>query len=110
MKKTKILFAIWAIIVVIIIALLTALGFILDNRYEKYRTLEEKLETSAREYAMDNVLLNNDKIVIIHGIGTGIVKNSVHEALMKNRYVEKYQLDNFNTGCTIVWLKKNQGI
>ena len=58
MKKTKILFAIWAIIVVIIIALLTALGFILDNRYEKYRTLEEKLETSAREYAMDNVLLN----------------------------------------------------
>ena len=59
------------------------------------------------DFVMDNVLLNNDKIVIIHGIGTGIVKNSVHEALMKNRYVEKYQLDNFNTGCTIVWLKKN---
>ena len=59
------------------------------------------------DFVMDNVLLNNDKIVIIHGIGTGIVKNSVHEALMKNRYVEKYQLYNFNTGCTIVWLKKN---
>ena len=47
------------------------------------------------DFVMDNVLLNNDNIVIIHGIGTGIVKNSVHEALMKNRYVEKYQLDNF---------------
>lgn len=60
MKKTKILFVIWAIIVVIIIALLTALGFILDNRYEKYRTLEEKLETSAKKYAEDNVLLDED--------------------------------------------------
>lgn len=59
------------------------------------------------DFVMDNVLLNNEKIVIIHGIGTGIVKKSVHETLMKNRYVERYQLDNFNTGCTVVWLKKN---
>ena len=60
MKKTKILFAIWAVIVVIIIALLTVMGFILDNRYEKYQALEEKLETSAREYAEDNILLSEE--------------------------------------------------
>lgn len=59
------------------------------------------------DFVMENVLLNNGKIVVIHGIGTGIVKKSVHEALMKNKYVEKFQLDNFNVGCTVVWLKRN---
>ena len=57
MKKTKILFAIWAIIVLIIIGLLTALGFILKNRYEKYHDLEEKLIQVANEYAYDHLFL-----------------------------------------------------
>ena len=28
------------------------------------------------DFVMDNVLLNNDKIVIIHGIGSGVLKNT----------------------------------
>ena len=94
MKKTKILFAIWAIIVVIIIALLTALGFILDNRYEKYRTLEEKLETSAREYAMDNVLLNEED-------GEYIVTS---EELIEAGYLDNLEVDdNVCTGYVVVY-------
>ena len=57
MKKTKILFVIWAIIVLIIIGLLTTLGFILENRYEKYHDLEEKLIQVANEYAYDHLFL-----------------------------------------------------
>ena len=57
------------------------------------------------DFVMENVILKNEYIVIIHGIGTGIVKNSVHEALKVNKNVLEYKTDNFNSGCTVVKLK-----
>ena len=45
------------------------------------------------------------KVLIIHGIGEGKVKRSVHNTLSKNKYVSSYKLDFFNIGCTIVELK-----
>ena len=45
------------------------------------------------------------KIIIIHGKGSHIVKQSVHQELNKNQYVEDYKLDNFNDGITVVSLK-----
>lgn len=98
MKKTKILFAIWAIIVVIIIALLTVLGFMLDSRYKKYQTLEEKLETSARKYAQDNVLLCEDA-------GEYIVLSS---ELMKAGYLDNLEID--DNACTGYVVIKNDGV
>ena len=66
LKKTKILFAIWAVIVVIIIGLLTALGFVIKNKYEKYSVLEEKLIESAKDYAYDHVFFDpEDSYVIV---------------------------------------------
>ncbi len=64
MKKTKILFIIWAIIVLILICLLTALGFILENKYEKYRVLEDKLVNSAKEYAHSEILLDEGEVTV----------------------------------------------
>lgn len=93
MKKTKILFAIWAVIVVIIIALLTVMGFILDNRYEKYQALEEKLETSAREYAEDNILLSEED-------GEYIVTSL---ELIKAGYLDNLEIDdNVCTGYVVI--------
>ena len=98
MKKTKILFAIWAVIVVIIIALLTVMGFILDNRYEKYQALEEKLETSAREYAEDNILLSEED-------GEYIVTSL---ELIEAGYLDNLEVDdNVCTGYVIV---QNNGV
>ena len=57
------------------------------------------------DFVMENVILKNEMIVIIHGIGTGIVKNAVHEALRVNKNVLEYKTDNFNSGCTVVKLK-----
>lgn len=57
------------------------------------------------DFVEENIILRNEKIVIIHGIGSGIVKNSVHEALRVNKNVIEYKTDNFNSGCTIVKLK-----
>ena len=57
------------------------------------------------DFVSENLFLKNEMIVIIHGIGTGIVKKEVHEALRVNKNVIEYKIDNFNSGCTIVKLK-----
>ena len=57
------------------------------------------------DFVLENVFLKNEMIVIIHGIGTGIVKKEVHEALRVNKNVLEYKTDNFNSGCTVVKLK-----
>lgn len=56
------------------------------------------------EFINDNIKLKNKKIVIIHGIGSGILKNSVHEYLKKDHRVLEYNLG-INNGQTIVSLK-----
>jgi len=56
------------------------------------------------DFVIENVILKNEYIVIIHGIGTGIVKKEVHEALRVNKNVLEYKTDNFNSGCTVVKL------
>lgn len=58
------------------------------------------------EFISDNVKMRNYKIVIIHGIGTGILKKEVHEFLKHDKRVEKFYIDFFNIGCTIVEIKE----
>lgn len=57
------------------------------------------------DFIMENVLLKHKKIVIIHGIGRGIVKEAVVKSLKSNKNVIDYKIDIFNHGCTIVDLK-----
>ena len=57
------------------------------------------------EFINDNIKLRNKKIVIIHGIGQGIVKDEVFKTLRKNKHVESFKLNGMNIGCTIVNLK-----
>ena len=60
---------------------------------------------TVNDFVSENVILGNEMIIIIHGIGTGVVKREEHEALRVNKNVIDYKLDNFNSGCTIVKLK-----
>ena len=57
------------------------------------------------DFVLENIMLKNDMIVIVHGKGTGIVKQACHEALKYNKNVIEFKTDNFNDGCTIVKLK-----
>lgn len=59
------------------------------------------------EFINDAIRLKEEKIVIIHGIGTGILKKEVHNVLKHNKKIKKYYIDFFNVGCTIVELKEN---
>ena len=56
------------------------------------------------EFINDNIKLKNEKVLIIHGIGSGTLKNEVHKNLKINKKVKSYKLDNFNSGCTVVEL------
>ena len=58
------------------------------------------------EFINDNLKLKKEIIVIVHGRGTGVLKNAVHETLKNNKNVLEYKTYYNNLGCTIVKLKK----
>ena len=66
---------------------------------------KESARVITNDFINEAIYLGYKEIVIIHGIGTGIVKSSVHDTLSKNKNVESYKLDSFNNGCTKVILK-----
>ena len=58
------------------------------------------------EFLNDNINLKNRYLCIIHGIGKGILKNTVHEVLKKDKRIKRYYIDFMNPGCTIVEVKE----
>ena len=80
--------------------------------YSNLETLD--LHGIDREYAKilindfirDNYEIKNTNVVIIHGIGTGIIRKTTQEVLKRNKYVEEYKIDNFNPGMTVVRIIK----
>lgn len=65
---------------------------------------QESARVMTNDFVNEAISLGYNEIVIIHGIGAGIVKKSVHETLSKNKKVLSYKLDSFNIGCTVVKL------
>jgi DNA mismatch repair protein MutS2 len=67
--------------------------------YKKQDALE------ALESAINNALLRRcPRIEVVHGLGTGVIKNAVSEYLSKCKYIERYKVDDANPGITLVWL------
>ncbi len=58
------------------------------------------------EFIQDNYVMRNEFVVIVHGVGSGIIKKETLETLKRNKMVEEYQLFKGNIGCTIVKIKK----
>ena len=59
------------------------------------------------DFIRDNYQIKNEKVVIIHGIGSGIIRKITQETLKKNKLVKEYKINNFNVGETIVSIGKN---
>ena len=53
----------------------------------------------------DSYLAKLQTVRIVHGKGTGVLKESTHEYLKTDKRVLDYKLNNFNIGETIVILK-----
>ena len=58
-----------------------------------------------QEFINDNITLKNEYVLIIHGIGSDILRKSVHEYLKREKNVLGFKRDFFNPGCTIVKLR-----
>ncbi len=59
------------------------------------------------QFINDNILMNNDTVIIIHGKSTNVITNEVHNVLKKHKKVIKYYKNNWNLGETIVELDVN---
>lgn len=57
------------------------------------------------DFIRDNIKMKNDKIIIIHGIGTGVLKKETQSVLRNNKFVIEFGIDCMNEGSTIVRLK-----
>ena len=61
--------------------------------------------TVVHDFISDQIKLRNSHVIIIHGKGSGKLKEEVHRILKNDSRVKKYQLDGSNLGQTIVELK-----
>ena len=61
--------------------------------------------TLVHNFISDNIKLKNEFIIIIHGKGTGRLKEEVHRILKCDKRVDSFRQDGFNLGQTIVKLK-----
>lgn len=66
---------------------------------------KDMIKCTLNEFINDNIKLKNKKIVIIHGKGQGILKEEIHRLLKCDSRVDKYYLDGFNVGTTVIELK-----
>ena len=65
-------------------------------------------EVLTKEFINDNIMLKNKKLCIIHGIGEGIIKNTVHKVLKNDPRIASFKVDFMNPGCTIVEIKEDK--
>ena len=61
--------------------------------------------TIVHDFLTDQIKLRNPYVVIIHGKGSGKLKNEVHKILSKDKRVVEFHLDPDNLGQTLVHLK-----
>ncbi len=77
---------------------------------DKYPKLDVHGETRDTIYTVlinfihDNIKLKNKTIIIVHGKGSGILKEEIHYYLKKCKEVKTYHLDYWNQGVTVIEL------
>ena len=57
------------------------------------------------DFVDEAILMNYSQILIVHGIGSGIVKDSVHCTLAKRKDILNFHIVPGNVGCTVVRIK-----
>lgn len=62
----------------------------------------ETARVAIEDFIKENIKLRNKEFIIIHGIGSGILKRTTHETLKRNKNVTDYMICYNNVGSTIV--------
>lgn len=90
MKKIKIAYIIWGIIVVIIIGLLTYLGFLYQKKLEPYKELEFNLKETAEKYVEIEFLYPEEGDTLIIKAEDMITKGLMKELTYKKETCTGY--------------------
>ena len=67
--------------------------------------MPETIELIVNDFINYNIILKNEYVSVVHGKGSGIIKNKVEEILKNNSKVLDFKLNNWNIGETIIHLK-----
>ena len=62
----------------------------------------DSARVSVNDFVDEAYFMNYDKIVIIHGIGSGILREVVSDKKKKNKKVQSFNIVGSNIGCTLV--------
>jgi len=62
----------------------------------------ESASIAIKQFINDNLKMHNEFIVIIHGNGTGVLKNTCASVLKQNKNVLDYKIWYNNDGSTVV--------
>ena len=65
----------------------------------------ESARVEIEDFLKEQQKLKMEYVVIVHGIGTGVLRQMTQEVLRKNKYVIDFKTYYYNQGCTIVKLK-----
>ncbi len=65
----------------------------------------ESARVLINDFIDDNIKMGNEIIVIVHGLGSGIIRKVTWEVLKQNKNVVDYKSDYNNRGATIVQIK-----
>ncbi len=65
----------------------------------------EEAKFYLEEFINDNLKLKQEIIVIVHGIGQGVLKETTHQHLKRNKNIIDFKTFYYNHSCTIVQLK-----
>lgn len=57
------------------------------------------------DFINDNIKLKKSKIVVIHGIGSGILSKEIKRSFSRDKRIKDLYISSENVGCTIIELK-----
>ncbi len=66
----------------------------------------ESARVAVNDFVDESFLMGYEEILFIHGIGSGLVRDVVHDTLVHNKKVLDFQLCSENIGCTVVKIKR----
>ena len=88
--------------------MLKSVDFMFTSRYPKldlHGFDRETARVAINDFINDNIKMGNKIVVIVHGIGTGIIRETTFNTLKRNKNVLEYKSDYSNRGCTLALLK-----
>lgn len=64
----------------------------------------ETARVAIQDFVKEQTFLKQKVVVVVHGRGSGILRQCCHETLKRSKYVLDYKTYYYNSGCTIVLL------